>query len=57
MTEAVLEADDIVQFLGQGAGRVQALKGVSLSLKSLGTKKGPAKVGPFRGHGMSRWCG
>jgi putative ABC transport system ATP-binding protein len=33
MTEPVLEADNIVQFLGQGAGRVQALKGVSLSLK------------------------
>jgi putative ABC transport system ATP-binding protein len=32
MSEAVLEANDIVQFLGQGAGRVQALKGVSLSL-------------------------
>jgi putative ABC transport system ATP-binding protein len=33
MSEAVLEADNIVQFLGQGAGRVQALKDVSLSLK------------------------
>jgi putative ABC transport system ATP-binding protein len=33
MTETVLEAVDIVQFLGHGAGRVQALKGVSLSLK------------------------
>ncbi|WP_316205558.1 ABC transporter ATP-binding protein [Bradyrhizobium sp. SZCCHNS3004] len=32
MTEPLLEADNIVQFLGQGAGRVQALKGVSLSL-------------------------
>jgi len=33
MTEPVLEASDIVQFLGQGAGRVQALKGVSLQLR------------------------
>jgi putative ABC transport system ATP-binding protein len=32
MSEIVLEAHDIVQFLGQGAGRVQALKGVSLQL-------------------------
>lgn len=32
MTEPVLEGVDVVQFLGQGAGRVQALRGVSLSL-------------------------
>ena len=32
MTEAVLEAVDIVKFLGTGAAQVQALKGVSLSL-------------------------
>jgi putative ABC transport system ATP-binding protein len=33
MTETVLEAVDVVQFLGHGASRVEALKGVSLSLK------------------------
>jgi putative ABC transport system ATP-binding protein len=33
MTEPVLEAVDIVKFLGRGAGQVQALKGVSLSLR------------------------
>lgn len=32
MTEPVLEGVDVVQFLGQGAGQVQALRGVSLSL-------------------------
>jgi putative ABC transport system ATP-binding protein len=32
VTELVIEAVDIVKFLGKGAGRVQALKGVSLSL-------------------------
>jgi putative ABC transport system ATP-binding protein len=32
VTRAVLEATDIVQELGKGAGQVQALKGVSLSL-------------------------
>ena len=32
MTEAVLEAADVVKVLGAGAGEVQALKGVSLSL-------------------------
>jgi putative ABC transport system ATP-binding protein len=32
MTEPVLEAVDIVKTLGEGAGRVQALKGVSLTL-------------------------
>ncbi|WP_257166311.1 ABC transporter ATP-binding protein [Bradyrhizobium sp. SRS-191] len=33
MSDIVLEATDLVHHLGQGAGRVQALKGVSLSLK------------------------
>ena len=33
MTEIVLEATDLVHHLCQGAGRVQALKGVSLALK------------------------
>jgi putative ABC transport system ATP-binding protein len=33
MTEPVLEAVDIVKSLGEGAGRVDALKGVSLSLE------------------------
>ena len=32
MTELVIEAIDVVKFLGAGASRVQALKGVSLSL-------------------------
>jgi putative ABC transport system ATP-binding protein len=32
MTMPVLEAIDVVKFLGAGAGKVQALKGVSLSL-------------------------
>ncbi len=32
MTEPVIEAADVVKFLGAGAGRVQALKGVSLQL-------------------------
>jgi putative ABC transport system ATP-binding protein len=32
MTEPVIEAIDVVKFLGTGASRVQALKGVSLSL-------------------------
>ena len=32
MTEAVIEAVDVVQLLGKGAAQVQALKGVSLSL-------------------------
>jgi putative ABC transport system ATP-binding protein len=34
MTEFVIEAVDIVKVLGKGAGQVQALKGVSLSLAS-----------------------
>jgi len=33
MTEAVLDAVDVVKRLGRGAGEVEALKGVSLSLK------------------------
>lgn len=32
MTKPVIEAIDVVKFLGQGAGRVEALKGISLSL-------------------------
>jgi putative ABC transport system ATP-binding protein len=32
MTEAVIEAVDVVKFLGKGAAQVKALKGVSLSL-------------------------
>ena len=32
MTEPVLDAAEVVKFLGEGAGKVQALKGVSLSL-------------------------
>jgi putative ABC transport system ATP-binding protein len=32
MSDPVVEASDVVKFLGRGAGRVQALRGVSLSL-------------------------
>jgi putative ABC transport system ATP-binding protein len=32
MTEPILEAVDVVKFLGRGAGRVEALKGVSIAL-------------------------
>jgi putative ABC transport system ATP-binding protein len=32
MTEAILDAVDVVKFLGSGAGRVEALKGVSLTV-------------------------
>jgi putative ABC transport system ATP-binding protein len=32
MTEPVIEAVDVVKFLGRGAGQVQALRGVSLSI-------------------------
>jgi putative ABC transport system ATP-binding protein len=32
MTEPILEAIDVVKFLGRGAGRVEALKGVSIAL-------------------------
>jgi putative ABC transport system ATP-binding protein len=33
MSESVIDAVDVVKFLGHGAGRVQALKGVNLSLR------------------------
>ena len=33
MSESVINAVDVVKFLGHGAGRVQALKGVNLSLR------------------------
>jgi putative ABC transport system ATP-binding protein len=33
MTEAVIEAIDVVKFLGKGAGQVQALRGISLALR------------------------
>ncbi|MDE2378306.1 ABC transporter ATP-binding protein [Bradyrhizobium sp.] len=33
MSQPVVDAVDVVKFLGRGAGRVQALKGVSLSLR------------------------
>lgn len=33
MSQPVVDAVDVVKFLGHGAGRVQALKGVSLSLR------------------------
>ena len=33
MSESVVDAVDVVKFLGHGAGRVQALKGVNLSLR------------------------
>jgi putative ABC transport system ATP-binding protein len=33
MSEPVIDVVDVVKFLGQGAGRVQALKGVNLSLR------------------------
>jgi putative ABC transport system ATP-binding protein len=32
MTDPVVEASDVVKFLGRGAGRVQALRGISLSV-------------------------
>jgi putative ABC transport system ATP-binding protein len=32
MTEAILDAVDVVKFLGAGAGRVEALRGVSVTL-------------------------
>ena len=32
MSEPVIEAADVVKFLGHGAGTVQALKGVTLTL-------------------------
>jgi putative ABC transport system ATP-binding protein len=33
MSESVIDAVDVAKFLGHGAGRVQALKGVNLSLR------------------------
>jgi putative ABC transport system ATP-binding protein len=33
MSESVVDAVDVVKFLGHGAGRVQALKGVNLTLR------------------------
>lgn len=33
MSESVIDVIDVVKFLGHGAGRVQALKGVNLSLR------------------------
>ncbi|MBV8631569.1 MAG: ABC transporter ATP-binding protein [Silvibacterium sp.] len=33
MSEPVIDAVDVVKFLGRGAGRLQALKGVNLSLR------------------------
>jgi putative ABC transport system ATP-binding protein len=33
MSESVIDVVDVVKFLGHGAGRVQALKGVNLSLR------------------------
>jgi putative ABC transport system ATP-binding protein len=33
MSESVIDAVDVVKFLGHGAGRMQALKGVNLSLR------------------------
>jgi putative ABC transport system ATP-binding protein len=33
MTEIIIEATDIVKVLGEGAGRVSALKGINLSLR------------------------
>jgi putative ABC transport system ATP-binding protein len=33
MSDPVVEASDVVKFLGQGAARVQALRGVNLSLR------------------------
>src|ERR1700726_3336305 len=34
MSEPVMEARGVVKFLGEGAGKVQALKGVDLTLRS-----------------------
>jgi putative ABC transport system ATP-binding protein len=34
MTDHVIEANDVVKFLGQGAGKVEALKGVTLAVRS-----------------------
>jgi putative ABC transport system ATP-binding protein len=47
MTKAVLEARGVVKFLGEGAGKVQALKGVDLTLHSgeLALLMGPSGSG------------
>jgi putative ABC transport system ATP-binding protein len=47
MSEPVLEARGVVKFLGEGAGKVQALKGVDLTLKSgeLALLMGPSGSG------------
>ncbi len=47
MSDPVVEATDVVKFLGQGAGRVQALRGVSLSLRGgeLAMLMGPSGSG------------
>jgi putative ABC transport system ATP-binding protein len=47
MSEPVLEASGVVKFLGEGAGKVQALKGVDLTLNSgeLALLMGPSGSG------------
>lgn len=47
MTEAVVEAIEVAKVLGSGAGRVQALKGVSISVKGgeLALLMGPSGSG------------
>jgi putative ABC transport system ATP-binding protein len=45
MTTPVIEAVDVVKFLGSGPGRVEALKGITLSL-----------VGGELTLLMGRWC-
>ena len=47
MTVPILEAIDVVKFLGEGAGRVQALRGVSFTLSGgeLALLMGPSGSG------------
>jgi ABC-type antimicrobial peptide transport system, ATPase component len=47
MSEPVMEARGVVKFLGEGAGKVQALKGVDLTLRSgeLALLMGPSGSG------------
>jgi putative ABC transport system ATP-binding protein len=47
MTAPILEATDLVKFLGQGAGRVEALKGVNITLSGgeLALLMGPSGSG------------
>ncbi|HEX6893952.1 MAG TPA: ATP-binding cassette domain-containing protein, partial [Bryobacteraceae bacterium] len=47
MTEAVVEAIEVAKVLGSGVGRVQALKGVSISVKGgeLALLMGPSGSG------------